>query len=310
MSWNVLSLFAGIGGLDLGLERAGMNVVGQVEIDPYCRRVLARHWPEVPRHDDVRTCVEWWLGEPRPAVDVVAGGFPCQPVSSAGRQLAQADERWLWPEMAAVIRDLRPRYAIMENVPGLLARGMGDVLADLAACGYDTEWDCVPAAAVGALHRRDRVFIVAHAGGIGRGEGSRELLGVGAAGRRPSVANAAGQRCNGRGEPHAGDAAHGRAWAEPARRGENVANAHGPSARHGHDGAVAVLPPRPAGKETGWPAVRHADNWLIEPDVGRVAHGVPARVDRLRGLGNAVVPQVAEHIGRLVIGAEVMADAP
>jgi hypothetical protein len=111
---NVLSLFAGIGGLELGLERAGMTVVGQVELDPFCRRVLAKHWPEVPRHDDVRTCVDWWRREPRPPVHVVAGGFPCQPVSEAGRKLAQADARWLWPEMAKVIRAIRPVWVIGE----------------------------------------------------------------------------------------------------------------------------------------------------------------------------------------------------
>lgn len=100
---NVLSLFAGIGGLDLGLERAGMTTIGQVEIDPYCQQVLARHWPGVPRHDDVRTTVEWWGREHRPTVDVVAGGFPCQPVSAAGARGAQQDERWLWPAMAHII---------------------------------------------------------------------------------------------------------------------------------------------------------------------------------------------------------------
>ena len=95
---NVLSLFSGIGGLDLGLERAGMTVVGQVEIDPWCRKVLAKHWPEVPRHDDVRTAAGWWGG--RRAPDLVCGGFPCQPVSYAGLGLAQSDPRWLWPLMA------------------------------------------------------------------------------------------------------------------------------------------------------------------------------------------------------------------
>jgi DNA (cytosine-5)-methyltransferase 1 len=101
---NVLSLFAGIGGIELGLERAGMTTVGQVEINPYCRRVLARHWPEVPRHEDVRTAVEWWQSTERPPVDVVCGGFPCQPFSHAGKQLGTADERWGWPWMADVCR--------------------------------------------------------------------------------------------------------------------------------------------------------------------------------------------------------------
>lgn len=113
---NVLSLFSGIGGLELGLERAGMTVVGQVEIDPFCRRVLAKHWPEVPRHDDVRTAVAWWLDRARPAVDVVAGGFPCQPFSNAGHKRGIADERWGWPWMADVVRAVRPRFVVMENV--------------------------------------------------------------------------------------------------------------------------------------------------------------------------------------------------
>jgi DNA (cytosine-5)-methyltransferase 1 len=160
------SLFAGIGGMDLGLERAGMVCKWQVEINEYCRRVLAKHWPDVPRWDDVRTFPpesgEW-------AVDLVAGGFPCQPVSLAGKQLAQQDERWLWPEFARTLRVLRPRYALLENVPGLLVHGMGDVLGDLAALGFDAEWQVLPAAAVGAPHLRERVFVLAHAHGEGAG---------------------------------------------------------------------------------------------------------------------------------------------
>ncbi len=169
MTFNVLSLFSGIGGLrrlDLGLERAGMTITGQVEIDPWCRSILARHWPEVPRHDDVRTAADWW-GD-RAAPDLVAGGFPCQPVSSAGKRLAQADSRWLWPAFAQVIRHLGPRLVLVENVPGLLVRGMGDVLGDLASLGYDAEWDCVPAAFVGAPHIRNRVWIVAYPQRSGR----------------------------------------------------------------------------------------------------------------------------------------------
>ena len=299
---NVLSLFSGIGGLDLGLERAGMTVVGQVEIDPWCRKVLAKHWPEVPRHDDVRTCAEWW-GD-RPAPDLVAGGFPCQPVSSAGRRLAQDDPRWLWPAMAEAIRRLRPAYALMENVPGLLARGMGDVLGDLAACGYDAEWDCVPASAVGAPHRRDRVWIVAYASCPGRriGAGRREQQQEGSEAPR-HVADAARVRD---GRPwqrtvHGGSSSRG---PEPVRTvsGATVADPNG----------ATRPPPRTAGQTVFQPGTvkrpgRCASGgwgvWAAESGVGRVAHGIPRRVDRLRGLGNAVVPQVAEHIGRLIMGA-------
>jgi DNA (cytosine-5)-methyltransferase 1 len=157
-----VSLCTGIGGLDLGLEWAGWTCLAQVELDPVCRRVLAHHWPEVPRHDDVRTFPTWWQAQPRPRVDLVCAGFPCQPVSDAGRRQAQADPRWLWPAVAGCVRALRPRLALLENVAGLLSRGMGDVLGDLAALGYDAQWDCLQAAEVGAPHLRRRVFILAH----------------------------------------------------------------------------------------------------------------------------------------------------
>jgi DNA (cytosine-5)-methyltransferase 1 len=155
---TVGSLFSGIGGIDLGLERAGMRVIWQAEVDPYCSRVLANHWPDVPNLGDV-TLIDWSSVE-RP--DVLAGGYPCQPFSVAGRQLGEADERHLWPFFADAIRVLRPRFALLENVPGHLALGFGRVLGDLAEIGYDATWDCVPAAAVGAPHLRDRVFVVAY----------------------------------------------------------------------------------------------------------------------------------------------------
>lgn len=147
------------GGIDLGLERAGMDTRWFVEWDAHCQNVLRRHWPGLPVYGDI-TAVDWGSVDP---VDVLAGGFPCQPVSVAGRALAQADDRWLWPAFADAIGALRPRYVLVENVPGLLQRGLGIVLGDLAALGYDAEWECIPAAAVGAPHRRDRLWLVAHA---------------------------------------------------------------------------------------------------------------------------------------------------
>src|SRR6266850_6229536 len=127
--WTFGSLFAGIGGFDLGLERAGWICRWQVELDPFCQRVLAKHWPDVRRYGDVRAFPE----PDTERVDLICGGFPCQPVSVAGKRRAQADERWLWPEFARVVRALRPHLVLVENVPGLLQRGIGDVLGDLAA---------------------------------------------------------------------------------------------------------------------------------------------------------------------------------
>ena len=233
---NGLSLFSGIGGLDLGLERAGITTVGQVEIDPWCRRVLAKHWPDVPRHDDVRTAVDWWLEQQRPHVHLVHGGFPCQDVSDAGDLAGiEGEQSGLWTDFAAVVRALRPRWVLVENVPGLLTRGMGRVLGDLAACGYDAEWDCLPAAAVGAPHLRAREWLLAYPAAVG---------GV-------------------RRDPH-----------------------------------QTILAGRCA------PVVR--PGWTPEPRLARVVDGVPTRMDRLRagGLGNAVVPQVAEHVGRLIVAAD------
>lgn len=156
------SLFAGIGGFDLGFERAGMECKWQVEIDPYCQRVLEKHWPNVRRHDDVRTFPPDESDEWR--VDVICGGFPCQDISSANYRGAGLDgERsGLWFEYARIIRTLRPRYVVAENVAALTFRGLDRVLADLAESGFDAEWNTLSSQMFGAPHGRERLFIVAH----------------------------------------------------------------------------------------------------------------------------------------------------
>jgi DNA (cytosine-5)-methyltransferase 1 len=274
------SLFAGIGGIDLGLERAGWECRFQVEWDPFCQRVLAKHWPDVPRYGDITTVD--WSGVER--VDLLAGGFPCQPVSNAGKKLAQDDDRWLWPEFRRAIDDLRPRFVLVENVTGLLARGLGIVLGDLASIGYDAEWDCIPAAAVGAPHLRDRVWIIAYPAGERCHDGaSPEVSPVYVAGQPTGHQQQRGGRLDwisslGAPVSHA-DSQRGRGW---LGQRQDATNAREPSRR----------------EELG--------HWDVEPDVGRVAHGVPARVDRLRSLGNAVVPQVVEYIGRQLLEAEAV----
>ena len=164
---NYLSLFSGIGGLDLGLDRAGWTCVGQVERDEFCRRVLTKHWPEVPQHDDVRTAPDWWASAQRPRVDVVAGGFPCQPFSEAGRRRGTADPRWGWPWMADVVRAVRPQYVLVENVAALLddADAFGWLLGDLAQLGFDAQWSVLSACAMGAPHTRERLFVLAYPAG-------------------------------------------------------------------------------------------------------------------------------------------------
>ncbi|MGX4657083.1 DNA cytosine methyltransferase [Micromonospora sp. SCSIO 07396] len=160
-----LSLFSGIGGLDLGLDRAGWHCAGQVELDPFCRSVLTRHWPEVPKHDDVRTAVDWWTTRPRPPVRLVAGGFPCQPFSTAGLRRGTGDPRWGWPWFRNVVRAVRPDYVLVENVAALLddADAFGWMLGDPAEDGFDADWTVLSACAVGAPHTRERLFVLAHA---------------------------------------------------------------------------------------------------------------------------------------------------
>ena len=233
---TVGSLFSGIGGLDLGLERAGFRVVWNSEIDPYASRVLARHWPDVPNLGDVTT-IDWSTVE-RP--DLICGGYPCQPFSLAGRRRGVDDSRHLWPYFSDALRHLRPDWALLENVPGHLGLGFDTVLGDLAALGFDAEWSTVSACSVGAPHMRRRLFVVAYPSGE----------------RRPNL-----QGC-----------------AEVTER----------AGRGAADGG-------------GW--------WDVEPDVDRVADGVPRRVDRGRALGNAVVPQVAELIGRMILAADARAVA-
>jgi DNA (cytosine-5)-methyltransferase 1 len=280
---RVLSLFSGIGGLDLGLERAGMEVVAQCEVDPYCCRVLAKHWPDVPNLGDVTT-IDW---STVPDVDLICGGYPCQPFSLAGRRQGADDVRHLWPYVLDAVRHLRPSWVLLENVPGHLSLGFGRVLGGLAESGYDAEWDCIPAAAVGAHHRRDRVFIVAYPQ---RDELRVEPVAVGRGGGAAVV----------------GDDGPTQPVADADQRGRfGWTGAPGPSWRSeladsGTAERRVFAPRRGDAARRRRPGI---DGWAAEPDVGRVAHGVPSRVDRLRGLGNAVVPQVAEHVGRLIMEA-------
>ena len=174
---RILDLFSGIGGFSLGLERTGgFETVAFCEIEPFPRRVLAKHWPEVPIYNDVTKLTGDILARDGIAVDVITGGFPCQDISTAGKQagMSEGTRSGLWSEIVRLIGELSPRYVIVENVANLLSgpsekRGgwFGRVLGDLAECGYDAEWENIPAAALGAPHRRERVWIVAypHKGG-------------------------------------------------------------------------------------------------------------------------------------------------
>lgn len=246
---RVLDLFSGIGGFSLGLERTGgFKTVTFCEIDPFCRRVLAKHWPHVPCYEDVEAAEFSYR-----SADVVCGGFPCQDLSFAGRGAGLSGARsGLYRHLVRAIRLVRPAFALLENVAALLDRGLGTILGDLAEDGYDAEWDCVGADSVGASQNRERIWILANPHDSGR--------------QGPIWA----------GQPHAARPEWQTACSEPLRS------------------ACGYWPPGP----------RAVD------DIPRMADGPADRAHRLRALGNAVVPQIPELIGRAILATPTPAARP
>jgi DNA (cytosine-5)-methyltransferase 1 len=328
-----ISLFAGIGGFDLGLERAGMQCVGQVEIDKKCQAVLAKHWPNVKRMGDIREV----KGDEFGPVDLICGGFPCQPFSHAGKRKGEADNRYLWPEMVRVIAAVGPAWVLGENVAGIISMALDKVHSDLESIGYQVQSFIIPACAVDAPHRRDRVWIVAHSkhdprcskrrieqgGEMGRGPSEKQNTMFERGGNALADAQGVGggprlykdrPKCNGD---------------QSSDCRENVSNSGGEGLQRSERGGALYDEGSPAHGSTSEFCEDVSDDglrssegqgssecgrsqparWLSEPDVGRVAHGIPHRVDRLKQLGNAVVPQVVEEIGRAIMKTEENARA-
>jgi DNA (cytosine-5)-methyltransferase 1 len=277
---RVLDLFSGIGGFSLGLERTGgFETVAFCEIEEYPRRVLAKHWPGVPIYDDVRTLTADTLRRDGIGVDVICGGFPCQDISSAGlRKGLEGERSGLWREYARLISELRPQFVIVENVADLLHRGLGAVLGDLAAVGYDAEWHCIPTCGLGADHIRDRVWIIAY----------------------PDSAGAQKPKQRGRKQ-------------RPPKMGKDAAIDHANANRSGLPGRVQARTLREDaraispwiglafGAAPAFPGLNGAGS----PVLGRGENGIPHRVDRVRAIGNAVVPQIPELIGRAILKAGI-----
>ena len=270
------SLFSGIGGIDLGMDMAGFECAWQVEIDDYCRQILDKHWPGVPKYKDIYEV----KGEEIEPVDILCGGFPCQPVSVAGKRGGVDDERWLWDEFYRLICELRPRWVVAENVTGLFSansgRAFAGVLRDLAEGRYDAVWDVYPAGGpggVGAPHRRERVFLVAHTDSpqsVKDSRNVREEFKVSKVNRQDISTVVSGGSS------------------------EDVADTYGKRRRSGYTERENAKDVRQS------PRCKINGQWDIEPNVGRVANGVSRRVDRLRALGNGVVPQVAYKVARMI----------
>ena len=254
---KVLDLFSGIGGFSLGLERAGMETVAFCENDKFCQKVLAKHWPDVPVHNNIE---ELDGREYKGTVDLVCGGFPCQPFSVAGQQRGAEDDRALWPEMLRVIREVEPAWVIGENVSGIIHMELDNVLSDLEGAGYSCQSFVIPACGVDARHKRNRVWIVAHSG-IERLQGSEET----------------------------GDSLGGRTNREQLSARLSGVPRWNKSSNQ----------PRMGGMVDG------VSRWMDEPEgIPRVIGKVPDRVHRLKALGNAVVPQVVEVLGGMVMEIE------
>lgn len=285
---RVLDLFSGIGGFSLGLERAGgFKTVAFCEIDPYCRAVLRKHWPNVPQFDDIRKLTAADIEEP---IDLICGGYPCQPFSVAGNRLGAADDRHLWPEYFRLIQELRPTWVVGENVVGHIGMGLDGVLSDLEGAGYSVRTFVIPAVAVDAKHRRERTWVVAHS--------ERKRSSTGAA-RQPWGTLHNINRDGSQKE---------RGWVELESwtpcDGKTLADSDGAGLQGRFCEVLRQCEgERPFGScdPSGFGCA-----WLPEPAVGRVAHGIPNRVDRLRCLGNSIVPQIPEIIGRAIMQAEGM----
>jgi DNA (cytosine-5)-methyltransferase 1 len=312
-----LSLFTGIAGIDIAAEWAGFETIGQCEIDPYCIKVLEKHFPDVKRWKDVKDLngekIIRTVGKPT----LISGGFPCQPHSTAGKRKASCDDRDLWPELRRILCEVRPRWFLGENVAGLRSsetgQFFGNIIRDLAAMGYSIGWGSWEAADVGACHHRERVFVVAHLSieGIGKlpvrewepQQTSSDIIGC-----NGNIADSKYLRCNDGatggqgifGEQTRDETGTGnQSPSDTQKPGLERGNTGGTSSTDGRDSKCLI------GSQRDFQAGSWEQNWYeVAARLCRMDDGVPRRVDRLRCLGNAVVPQQVYPILKVIADIE------
>jgi DNA (cytosine-5)-methyltransferase 1 len=305
MQLKVLDLFSGLGGFSLGLERTGyFKTIAFCEIDKYCSLILDKHWKGIKIYNDVRKInKEQFDTDGIEYPDIITGGFPCQPFSVAGKQKGTGDDRHLWPEMFRIIKTFKPKFVIGENVKGLINIQDGvvfeTVCTDLESEGYEVQAFNIPAAGVGAPHRRERIWIIATNVVNSISDNEREQITRGDEEERRIQEEYRQDNSTARQSSRTSAIWNGK------YRGYDVAN---PSSEQSHSNdngqeqreisqqEQIELGGRSSG--TLWPS-----NWEFEPNVGRVANGIPGRVHRLKGLGNSIVPKIAEEIGYAIIKA-------
>jgi DNA (cytosine-5)-methyltransferase 1 len=327
-----LDLFSGIGGFALACQWAGIETIGFVEIDKYSQKVLRKHWPNVPIVEDIRDVKKIKTiadstgkrfpdgrrpslavsgttksepkrcrssrnriqdnsgdrrGCPESPTILITVGFPCQPFSVAGKRQSKTDDRYLWPETLAVIEAIKPQWVLLENVTGIINLALDTVLSDLEGAGYSYETLVIPACAVNAWHRRDRVWIIANYAG--------DRCNSGAALGRNRFSSLDQDEATSQGKQT------GEGWLSESRQIGNVPNTKYPKTtrQRGYSGQVYGIT-----ESEGFDIRNGEDWWAVEPELGRVAHGIPHRVDRLKCLGNAIVPQVAYEIIKVIASFE------
>ena len=301
---KVLDLFSGIGGFSLGLEWAGMNTVAFCEQNTYCQKILNKHWPDVPVYPEIKKLTYERLKQDGiRTVDLICGGFPCQPFSVAGLKRGTEDDRYLWPEMLRIISEIKPDWVIGENVAGFVNMALDRTLFDLEKEGYETATFIIPACSLNAKHQRDRVWIIAH-----KEKNSLNPKGQGTEKRNEKTDSDSGKNATSKIMADT----KSRGWREQCLS-EHCCGKIRVDASGSSNGQQIRKTDTPVGcscgkgkkeereKECGW---QQLEKWETEPDVGRVVDGFPGRVDRLKALGNAVVPQIVFLIGMAIIHSE------